>query len=494
MGKSGWRLTTMAVVCAFAIGPVPAFAQEPGPSFLEQAIESAALFEQPADPRAQDRACPGCPPRGVGRALIQTTIVNVFYGLANLARGQVTARVTPKTWWDNMENGWVWDLDDFVVNQIGHPYQGSNYYNTGRANGLSFYESAAIAAFGSATWEFYGETNKASLNDFINTTLGGIAIGEVLHRTAWLVRDPRKSGSARLWSEIGATVVDPVTGYNRFRTGDAARLTDKPPDMVPSALGGFGSAGVLWRGTEHEPFEGSGQPFVEVDLFYGDLLQGRSRTPYDAFAMTMRFGGGGGVSEARLAGRLVGQPLGNGRLQFNFAQAYDFQNNDAYAFGAQSFSASLGYTRPLSSRINLSLLGGGGLTVLGAIDSLPLGVTEVPEDTPESGAGQGVSEGPRYYDYGPGSNFSLRAILLHDRTPLAVAFYEGRQIYSLDGLRANHFLQHARLDLRVPLRGALGLGACGEYFSRHTYYQDEARTEKLFRYPQFRAYLTWNFS
>src|SRR6185436_15292868 len=105
-------------------------------------------------------------------------VVNVFYGIANLARGQVTARVTPKTWWENMENGWVWDLDDFVVNQIGHPYQGSNYYNSGRA-----------------TWEFYGETNKPSLNDFINTTLGGIAIGEVLHRVSWLMRDPTKSGS-----------------------------------------------------------------------------------------------------------------------------------------------------------------------------------------------------------------------------------------------------------------------------------------------------------
>jgi hypothetical protein len=39
------------------------------------------------------------------------------------------------------------------------------------------------AAFGSATWEFFGETNKPSLNDFINTTLGGIAFGEMFHRT-----------------------------------------------------------------------------------------------------------------------------------------------------------------------------------------------------------------------------------------------------------------------------------------------------------------------
>ena len=118
-----------------------------------------------------------------------------------------------------MEQGWVWDLDDFTVNQIGHPYQGNNYFNTGRANGLSFYESAAVTAFGSATWEYFGETNHASLNDFINTTLGGIALGEMFHRTAWLVRDTRATGRGRLWSEIGATALDPITGVNRFMRG-----------------------------------------------------------------------------------------------------------------------------------------------------------------------------------------------------------------------------------------------------------------------------------
>ena len=138
--------------------------------------------------QAEKRACEGCPRRSVGKALWQTTFVNVVYGLGNLIRGQDTAKITPETWWHNMEQGWVWDLDDFVVNQFGHPYQGSNYYNTGRANGLSFWESAAVTAFGSATWEYYGETNFASLNDLINTTLGGIALGEMFHRTAWLVR------------------------------------------------------------------------------------------------------------------------------------------------------------------------------------------------------------------------------------------------------------------------------------------------------------------
>ena len=138
-----------------------------------------------------------------------------------------------------MENGWVWDLDDFLVNQVGHPYQGNNYFTAGRANGLSFYESAAVTAFGSGTWEYFGETNHASLNDFINTTLGGIALGEMFHRAGWLVRNTRATGRGRLWSEIGAMALDPVTGANRFITGDASRVTDKPADFVPSSLGGI---------------------------------------------------------------------------------------------------------------------------------------------------------------------------------------------------------------------------------------------------------------
>ena len=300
---------------------------------LETDAEPATPAEEAQTPDwiAEQRACEGCPPRSVGKAIWQTTFVNIVYGLANLVRGQVTARVTPKTWWANMENGWVWDLDDFVVNQFGHPYQGNNYFNTGRSNGLSFYESAAVTAFGSATWEYFGETNHASMNDFINTTLGGIALGEMFHRAAWLVRDTRATGRGRLWREIGGTVLDPITGVNRFLTGDSSRVVDKPPEMVPSNLAGLASAGVLFRGSETNVFDSAGQPFLEVDLLYGDPDRGRSRTPYDAFAMRLRLGGGGGITDARVRGRLLGQPFRNGTVEFAVVQSYDFQNNDAYS-------------------------------------------------------------------------------------------------------------------------------------------------------------------
>jgi hypothetical protein len=480
------------MVALLATGPVYAQSMSPSPPIHEDGA-AAAGAEQPFDWKAERRACESCPRRSVGRAFWQTTLINILYESANLIRGQVTARITPKSWWENMSQGWVWDLDDFEVNQIGHPYQGNNYFTSGRANGLSFYESAALTAFGSGTWEYFGETNHPSLNDFINTTLGGIALGEMFHRAAWLVRDTRATGRGRLWKEIGAMAIDPLTGYNRFRTGDASRITDKPPDMVPSALSGFAAAGVLWRGSQTRAVNATGQPFLEMDALYGDALAGRSRTPYDAFSVRLRLGGGAAVSEARVRGRLLGEPMGGGKMQFTMLQSYDYQRNDAYSTGAQSIEGAIGVTQAMTSRTNMSFVGWGGLTVLGAIDSLPLGITEPPPPPDAPSGGQGVSEGPRFYDYGPGATFGATAIFTRDQRALATVLYEGRHLYSLDGVRSNHFLQRGRVDLLLPLRGAFGMGASGEIFFRQSFYQDEENSQLEYRYPQFRVYFTWRF-
>ena len=234
---------------------------------------------------------------------------------------------------------------------------------------------------------------------------------------------------------------------------------------------------------------------MEIDLLYGDVDAGRSRTPYDAFAVRLRLGGGAPLSDARVRGRLFAQPFANGKVQFGVLQSYDYQSNDAYSTGSQSFEATLGLTQSLSSRTSIWLLGWGGLTVLGAVDSLPLGVTEPPPEEPETASGgQGVSEGPRFYDYGPGSNFGATANFSRAGRPFAVLFYEGRHLYSLDGVRANHFLQRARVDLLLPLRGSFGVGVSGEYFDRQTFFQDAEHTRTRYHYPQVRVYVTWRVS
>ena len=282
-----------------------------------------------------------------------------------------------------MEQGWVWDLDDFTVNQIGHPYQGNNYFTTGRANGLSFYESAAVTAFGSATWEYFGETNHASLERLHQHDAGR-------HRTRRDVspyslartRHTRHRARPLVEARSARPSLDPITGVNRFMRGDASRVTDKPADMVPSNLTASGAAGVLWRGDAGQ--RRSRRPHSHSWRWTrstGIRIKGHSRTAYDAFAMRLRFGGGSGLSEARVRGRLLGQPLnGDNTVQFSVVQSYDFQKNDAYATGSQSFEAAFGFTQNLSSTTSVWLLGWGGLTVLGAIDSLPVGLTEAPEE------------------------------------------------------------------------------------------------------------------
>jgi Domain of unknown function (DUF3943) len=367
-----------------------------------QSPQSSESPQSPAPP-VRDRPVEDQQPQHrVGHAFLQATIVNGFYELANLIRGQDTAKITPKTWWTNMKRGWEWDLDDFVVNQIGHPYQGNNYFNAGRANGLSFWESSAVTAFGSGTWEYFGETNQASLNDFINTTLGGIALGEMFHRTAWLVRNTHATGRSRMWNEIAAAAIDPITGANRFISGDASGTGEKPSEMVPSSLGAEASAGVLWRGSTNPSVEPEARPFFEADVLYGDMLSGRSQTPYDAFAVRLTFGGGSAVSEAQVRGRPLGRPLKNGAMQLTVSQAIPLRGHWSARVTGEYFDRRTFYqTEDRSKAFGLGLASGWewrvsrhfGAQALGALHVAALGDLELARGTVENVMGNFWSAG-----------------------------------------------------------------------------------------------------
>ena len=177
----------------------------------------------------------------------------------------------------------------------------------------------------------------------------------------------------------------------------------------------------------------------------------------------MRIGGGAGIGRAQIRGRLVGRPLG--RAQFSLVQQYDYDENSVYQFGAQSFEANVGVEPQLSSHISVLLKGGGGLTALAGVDSEPLVPVDIPLP-PEDERGQGVSEGPRTYDYGPGTNFSGSAAFRYDGRAFAVLYYQANHVYVVDGVRANHFLQRMGVDLLMPLLGSLGLGVSGEYLKK----------------------------
>jgi hypothetical protein len=281
-----------------------------------------------------------------------------------------------------------------------------------------------------------------------------------------------------------------MTGLNRFLSGDAGRVHEKPPEVVPSDLGGLFLAGVLSRGSNTDAVPDNTTAFVETDLFYGDLTTGRSRTPYDAFAVRLTFGGGSPFSEARVRGRLLSQPLGSGSWLLTIAQGYQYNNNDAYQFGAQSADVHLSLVKSLTSRMSMFLAFSGGATILGAVDSIPPGVER---EEPDPEAPQGVSTGPRYYDYGPGANLGAVLTLSRNRRLFFAASYELHHLHTLDGFRAEHVLQRLRADVLIPIKGKLGAGAAGEFFDRKTYYSPGQETSR-YRFPQIRIYMTWRVS
>jgi hypothetical protein len=432
------------------------------------------------------RACPGCPRRRPFAAVLQTLGINVLFNWVNRTRNPNDEfMVTFHSWWENLRYGFEWDFNSFSINQFGHPYQGNLYFNAGRANGLNFWESAPLAALGSATWEYFGERNRASINDFVTTTMGGIALGEMFHRAGWLLRDTTKTGKERRRGELLAMLADPITGANRFLNGDAHRVSDNPPDLKPETKVGDFEAGVQFNGEINErALNSAGKPFLGIRLGYNDVFTSPYKVPYDAFNVALRMGGGSGISEATVRGRLYGRFLGNtpGRTEFLVAQGYDYQSNGIFDLGGQSILAGLSHIFRLSDSTSLAVSGVGGPIVLGAITSPVVVPTAAPQE------GEEVVE--RTYDFGPGIEAAAGAQLRVGGFPVARASYSSfylRSVSSIEGTTAQHYAQYLRLELLVPIWRQFRLGVSGDYINRATYYRDLPDVHQWI--PQVRFFL-----
>ena len=78
----------------------------------------------------------------------------------------------------------VFDNDLFVVNYLGHPYQGAFYFNTIRSQGGTFWQSSLFNLTQSFIWEYVweGGLESPSIQDLIVTPIIGSLVGELSHR------------------------------------------------------------------------------------------------------------------------------------------------------------------------------------------------------------------------------------------------------------------------------------------------------------------------
>jgi Domain of unknown function (DUF3943) len=404
-------------------------------------------------------------------------------------------QVSPRTWWRNLERGFEIDANKFDTNNFYHPWNGALFYSAGRSTGLGFWGSSATALAGSFLWECCGETLKMSANDVITTTLGGVAMGEALHRLGSVILDNDDRGVSRVVREASIFPLDIVRGVNRLLVHDQYRAPnpEEPLDWRPRRLGALVSLGARRVGNEGD-LGGEGAktaPFVDLFVAYGSVFDNERRRPYDSFWMQTQLNFTDDVDPAGLMtirGDVLSKPLGEpgpGRGALALVQYFDYVNQRTWEFGAQSLA--LGYSRRIafspSTRLELhaDLLG----TVLGSINS-KFEFSTPPEDP----------KAVRRWEYGPGLGARAEALLLVGKHPVVQATYRYQWIHAmndtpLNGGSADHDLQVASVRLRAPLARGFGVGVDGDLFLRKSHYGNPRLVENDDRVPQVRAYVTW---
>ena len=279
-------------------------------------------------------------------ALAEVTGINVGVQLFDrYVTREDFAQTTLRTIRQNFERGMVWDNDYFHMNMFMHPYHGNLYFNAARTNGLTYWESAPYALFGSAMWEFFGEADPPAINDIFATTCGGMAIGEMTHRLSRTVLDDRARGFRRFLREAAAAIINPIQGLHRIISGDAWRVKSshyRYHDFRQIPIDASVSIGWRYLADDGALFRGVHAPFVNLTLTYGTSVDGEShKTPYDFFDIETSIAFGGGqplVNTLSIVGRLWSTPILDKKDmagEFGIYQHYNYYNSKPVEDGSE---------------------------------------------------------------------------------------------------------------------------------------------------------------
>ena len=199
------------------------------------------------------------------------------------------ARINFKTVRNNFKSGFVWDNDMFSTNLLMHPYHGGLYFNAARSNGKNFWQSVPFAAGGSLMWELFMENEAPSINDFMATTLGGAALGEMTYRVSDLLIDDRLTGFGRFKREALLTIISPIRGLNRIINGDAwkhrnirGNSVSATPVVFSISAGHRFIADRLYKRQDY-----SNMLSYDLGLIYGNEFDVGNEKPYDYFAFKL---------------------------------------------------------------------------------------------------------------------------------------------------------------------------------------------------------------
>ncbi len=199
------------------------------------------------------------------------------------------ARINLSTMKENIKTGFVWDNDMFSTNLFAHPYHGGTYFNSARSNGMNFWQSVPYAVGGSLMWEYLMENEPGAINDFVATTIGGAALGEITFRISDLIIDDRAVGFDRFKREALLTVISPLRGINRIISGDAWKHRNIRGHTIPKV------PVMFYTSIGHRIIQDNSQRDVDISnmlsyhlgMYYGNPFSVDNEHPYDFFSIKM---------------------------------------------------------------------------------------------------------------------------------------------------------------------------------------------------------------
>ncbi|HEY5920063.1 MAG TPA: DUF3943 domain-containing protein [Kofleriaceae bacterium] len=312
---------TGALVASAAAQSPPEPAPQPGPAAQAEAAQQNDL------PEITEKEDLPVRKRSYLVPAAEILLFNLSLSVGAYAAGMDWATRDSDTWFAQLGTPWELDDDAYTTNQLAHPLQGSLSFTAARSTGHEFWVSGIYGFASSMLWEAIIENETPSINDMITTPIGGMFIGEAVHRfaRALLYRGYGKPGLAR---RAAAAVLDPVDAINRSWWGEAWRKTVPPSLYAHFGVGYQQPTSVLGnRG-------GDAQFHVEAYVEHG-LLGDRAfepRRPFDHFELYAALNAGTDNLEGDLNVR--GVLLGGGvwrediRGMYGLFGAYDWNNND----------------------------------------------------------------------------------------------------------------------------------------------------------------------
>lgn len=429
--------------------------------------DAAAADSSPTEPDVYDFLGAGIAVPGI----------NILYWLPSFALGTDFAQINFNTMRGGINHGWVYDEDNFATNQIGHPYQGGNYFNGARAFGLSFWQSVPYVFGGSLMWEYLMESGPAccypSINDLATTTVGGIAVGEVLWRLSNGIVDESATGSERFWREAAVLAVNPPYGLYRLSSGDAFESGLAPDGSLP--LRGEVSNGVTLFGDRADVSRIAWVP--RLRLRHGRIRElDKHIEPFDFFTLDLALGVArqgvvGATFDAKGLVEAVRFDLGQGNAAYlGLGIDFDYFENLLASLGQSAagavFYAEWGLPRGWSLFMNAS-----ALISFGSISS----------DYPDI----------REYNIGPGATAKLWLELDHEEFAKLYAKVDRYWISTTSGKNGNEFAGVLDVGGTYKLTRTIGLGLHVLYSDKIGIYDNFANTDQRIFFGE--GYVSWLF-